>query len=262
MKKYAETSPHLYAMTGLWKWRTIFFLHAVIASLFITWILPMTRGLWDILDIWTFKQLNIWIQNNPFWQTFWALANHKYTDWFFDIVMLVFIGHYITVAPRHLKLRRIAEILFCILITASTIILINRGLFKSIILYERQSPSLTTPMATILSKVLPWIKIKVSARNSFPGDHATTAIMFMLTMGILLDKKRAFLAALTGIFFILPRLIVGAHWLTDVLIGSLSIALFTISWTFYTPFFHIVVSKIEAMLKGLYYHGKRSSNSP
>jgi membrane-associated phospholipid phosphatase len=236
-------------MTGLWKGRAIFILHSIIALLLITWLLPTSRAIWDILDEATFIQLNKWIQNNPFWQTFWALANHRYTDWLFDIVILLFVGHYLSSAPKHLKARRLAEIIFCIGITALTIILINRGIFKYFVVYSRKSPSLTTPMATILSKVIPWISIKDSAKNSFPGDHATTAIFFIISMGILLDRKSKILAFLTGIFFILPRLIVGAHWLTDVVIGSLTIALFIISWTFYTPFFHIVVSKLEGIFR-------------
>ncbi|MCF7852708.1 MAG: phosphatase PAP2 family protein [Simkaniaceae bacterium] len=238
-----------YQMAGLWKFKSIFKVHLMIFLLFATWLSPYTRPLWDKLDHWTFVALNHWIENSSFWQTFWAMANHKYADWLFDAFILLFVGSYIVKAPKHLKLRRVAEVLFCIIITAATIILINRLIFKDWIVIPRKSPSLVTPMSALLNEIIPWMHIKTSARFSFPGDHGTTALMFICMMNLLLDKPKALLATLVGIFFILPRLIVGAHWLTDIIIGSLSISLFTIAWTFFTPLYHVVVSKLESWMQ-------------
>jgi membrane-associated phospholipid phosphatase len=56
-------------------------------------------------------------------------------------------------------------------------------------------------------------------------------------------------ATLFGLYFLLPRLFIGAHWLSDIVLGSLPIALFSIACTYYTPFFHYGVVVIE---KGLY----------
>jgi membrane-associated phospholipid phosphatase len=37
------------------------------------------------------------------------------------------------------------------------------------------------------------------------------------------------------IFFSLPRLIAGAHWLSDILVGGVSIALIALAFGLYTP---------------------------
>ena len=42
-------------------------------------------------------------------------------------------------------------------------------------------------------------------------------------------------AALLVVFFSLPRLIAGAHWLSDILVGGVSIALVTLAFGLYTP---------------------------
>lgn len=209
----------------------------------------MTRPLWDGIDQKAFAFFNGWIQTNPYWQAFWSMGNHSYTDWFFDGIIAIFLGTYIFQAPRHLKLRRFCQALFAIIITVTTILIINSYLFRHIVVIDRDSPSLLTPMATFVSQITSWMHIKTTARQSFPADHATLGVMFIVIMNILMGRKRGFLALLVGILFILPRLVVGAHWLTDVVIGSLSISLFAISWTFYTPIYHTVVSKLEAMFR-------------
>ncbi|MDN3504697.1 MAG: phosphatase PAP2 family protein [Rhabdochlamydiaceae bacterium] len=244
-----STTHQGFKLAGLWKSRRLIGFNVIVLLLITTWLVPSTRFFWDILDQKAFLALNKWIQTNPYWQTFWAMANHKNTDWLFDAIILYFIGSYIYHAPSHLKLRRLCEVTFTIILTASTILLVNRFLFRDIITIYRESPSLVTPMATLLNTVVPWMETKTSARFSFPGDHATTALMFIFAMNLLLDRPKAFFATLIGIFFILPRLIIGAHWLTDILIGSLSITMFIIAWTFYTPLYHTFVTKMENILR-------------
>ena len=49
-------------------------------------------------------------------------------------------------------------------------------------------------------------------------------------------KKRAFLAAVAVIvLFSLPRIMSGAHWITDLLVGSMSLNLIVTSWVLLTP---------------------------
>lgn len=44
------------------------------------------------------------------------------------------------------------------------------------------------------------------------------------------------LVCLTGLFFILPRLIAGAHWLSDNLVGGGFVVLQTLAWGYCTVF--------------------------
>ena len=49
----------------------------------------------------------------------------------------------------------------------------------------------------------------------------------------LMGTRIGALATLISLPFTLPRMIVGAHWASDVLLGSLPLALFNVEWFFY-----------------------------
>ena len=238
-----------FKLAGLWKSKRLITYNIIVLLLVATWMIPYTRSFWDIFDQKAFLFFNKWIQSSSFWQGFWALANHKNTDWVFDAVILYFVTDYVYRSPGHLKIRRFCEVFFCIILTTATILLVNRFIFRDIIVIHRESPSLVTPMATILNHFVPWMQTKISARFSFPGDHASLQLMFIFTMNILLRRSKALFATLAGLFVMLPRLIVGAHWLTDIIIGSLSITMFVIAWTFYTPLYHTFVTRMESLLR-------------
>ena len=107
-----------------------------------------------------------------------------------------------------------------------------------------------------LSSVIEWTKVKDHSRKSFPGDHATTAVLFTCFVYYLMGWRLGLLATLYAIFFCLPRLIVGAHWLTDILLGSSLIAISVSSLIMGTPigngvfrFFEKVILKLRAKFR-------------
>jgi membrane-associated phospholipid phosphatase len=51
-----------------------------------------------------------------------------------------------------------------------------------------------------------------------------------------------------SVFRVLPRLIVGAHWFSDVVVGSGCLALFFLSWTLCTPLHTWIIDRIEKFL--------------
>lgn len=217
--------------------------------LFFTWINPHTRPLWDLLDQKTFDFLNPWVQTSPFWQNFWAFAGHRMMDWIHDIVMLLFFALNIKWAHSALKKRKVAELVFSIVFIALIICLVNGILFPEFIHIPRKSPTMVDKEAFRLSSVIEWTKVKDHSRKSFPGDHATTAILFTSLVFHLMGRKMGFIALLYAIFFCLPRLIVGAHWLTDNLMGSASIAILATSLAFGTPFAKVCINLLEKCFK-------------
>ncbi len=54
------------------------------------------------------------------------------------------------------------------------------------------------------------------------------------------------LAALFAIFFTLPRLMSGAHWLTDDLVGAVSLGTLILAWLFATPLHALALNKIKS----------------
>jgi membrane-associated phospholipid phosphatase len=97
------------------------------------------------------------------------------------------------------------------------------------------SPSLVLEPVARLPELVPWMEAKWESKNSFPGDHAVAAFAFVGLSFILMDRKTAWLAALFGLLYSVPRLVSGAHWLSDELVGG-GIALFvTLGWVTNIP---------------------------
>lgn len=80
-----------------------------------------------------------------------------------------------------------------------------------------------------------FFKTKDYSGDSFPGDHG---LMLMIYAGFMLryfGKKAFAVSCIILIIFMLPRIMAGAHWFTDIVVGSLSISLVGLSWVLLTP---------------------------
>lgn len=220
----------------------------IVALIWASWLAPWTRPTWDLIDQKTFQFLNSWVHHSSFWQNFWAFTGTRAMDWIHDVVMLLFFLVSIKSAHEALRMRKIAELIFSIFFIALVICMVNGILFPEFIHMPRKSPTMVDKEAFRLGSVIDWINVKDHSRKSFPGDHATTGVLFACLIFHLMGKRLGFLAILYAIFFCLPRLIAGAHWLTDNLMGSASIAIGLTSLAFGTPFASGVISIIE---KGL-----------
>lgn len=216
-----------------------------------SWLTPLTRPFWDALDLKTFTFLNSWVHHSPFWQNFWAFTGHRLMDWIHDFLMFLFFFFNIYAAGKALKNRKIAELIFSIIFIALMIYIVDRSIFSQFIHTTRQSPTMIDKTAFRLSSVVDWIPVKDHARKCFPSDHGITVSLFTCLIYHLMGKRAGFIATLYAIFFCLPRLIAGAHWLTDNLIGSTSITITATSLAFGTPFANICINAIEKGLNKL-----------
>jgi membrane-associated phospholipid phosphatase len=90
--------------------------------------------------------------------------------------------------------------------------------------------------------------VKDETAACFPGDHATTLLLFTVLYTFYAGRKFGIYAALYAIFRILPRLIVGAHWASDIIVGSGCLVLFFLSLALCTPFHTWMVDRIEKIL--------------
>jgi|GEM_PF-1325509 len=218
-----------------WNFKGIYLSLLTIILLYLSWGLPPFNTVWHHLDERTFLALNSWIGTSPLAQKFWAIANHRIMDFWHDIVMFTFFIVYIIKAPKSDKLHRTGQFLFTIALFAATILLINKTLIHENFKILRESPSLAYPDCHRLSQIIDWIYVKDYSRCSFPSDHGTTATLFTGAIFILMGWRTGMLALCYGIFFCLPRMIVGGHWLTDVIIGSNTITLIVLSLGYFTP---------------------------
>lgn len=245
------TSPQLFSSppvstTKHWRLKHLLYAHLLIALLIFSLFFSPTHALWRGLDTALFNLINPSLEGPTWWQSFWACANHKWADWVEDLCILSFFVAFVTSGSRFVRPRRVAQLIICTAYSATIIYFFNRILVRDHIHFYWPSPSAVFDHAVHLSDKIPWIHIKDSSLKSFPGDHATTAFLFAGFYGYLARGRLALYTGIYAALLTLPRLITGAHWLSDILVGTTSLVIFFLSWLFFTPLFHILTNRLEA----------------
>lgn len=219
--------------------------HLFAALLVGSFLWPVTESYWSRLDETFYRFLNHSLDDHPWWQIFWAMASNKLADWLEDLCILGFYIVHISKTRKELRLKKVSELVFCLFYIALIIYFVNRVLFRSNWHIYRDSPTLALDGGVRLTDEVPWISFKDSSNKSFPADHATTAILFAVSYFYLAGWRLGLIAAFYATFLCIPRLITGAHWLSDVLVGSVPIVIIFLSWLFCTPLLHFCSQKIE-----------------
>lgn len=168
---------------------------------------------------------------------FWAAANVKITDLYGALFMLSFFFLLISSAPRNERKERIIQLIFTLIwfeIAIFTCKQIATPILESYGL-GRHSPALIYPSDFRLSEMIPWLKVKDYSHFSIPADHASIVLQWALFVWFFFGWRVGVVAMISSILFIFPRLISGAHWVTDCLVGSLSYVLLMLSLAVATP---------------------------
>lgn len=221
----------LAASQSNWRPRPLLLCHLLASLLLASFFLPV----WQPIDQAAFALLNGTLKGHPLWQQFWGLANHSLVDWIADLCMLGFFTLAVLKTAKPERKARIWQFFFAVLFIAFTIILINRLLCRDLLHLRRDSPTLAIPGCTRLSELLPWLDTKDCSSKSFPGDHATTPILFAFSYAFYAGRRLGTFAFLYAAFLCLPRLMTGAHWLSDLIVGTGSIALISMGWLYFSP---------------------------
>src|SRR5699024_3876990 len=79
------------------------------------------------------------------------------------------------------------------------------------------------------------LHVKDSSTVSFPGDHATVVATFIYLFWALAGWRYGLVASVIAVVASMPRLVAGAHWLTDDVVGGIGTALATVPWVVFTP---------------------------
>ncbi|MCB1109185.1 MAG: phosphatase PAP2 family protein [Chlamydiia bacterium] len=217
-------------------------LHLLAALLLISWLFTPTRALWNSLDQVGFQFFNGFVQSSPFWQKFWAQANYKSSEWMMDIVRLIFFGCFLLIGAQHERKVRLAKILTTIIFLVFSILVICKTVFHNLLDIERFGPTACDETAFRLSKVIDWIYVKDHSLSSFPSDHGITACAFIGSMFALFGVRYGLVAIITEGYYCMPRLVTGAHWPSDILVGSTSVALILCAWFYATPLSAFIIN--------------------
>ncbi|MCM8535199.1 MAG: phosphatase PAP2 family protein [Lentisphaeraceae bacterium] len=191
------------------------------------------NSIWKSLDTTVFSSLNGSLKDNKSAQTFWAIANSRLFDLVSASLMVGIFTLFIFSGTQEEKLYRIK----CGFFMTICMIIGMQFFHAAIYNFERLSPTkIPLDGAILLSDFehITW-KIKDSSKKSFPGDHAAVLFMVATFIAYYTRKWHGIAAAVVALLFVLPRMIGGGHWFTDIFIGGGTIALITCSWALCSP---------------------------
>ncbi|MBW1983923.1 MAG: hypothetical protein JRI53_04325 [Deltaproteobacteria bacterium] len=208
-------------------------LNLLAAFFLISWLCPTTRVWWDFIDFSTFIFFNDSLKTGKGWQTFWAMCNWRLSDVPQFILIFGIALYWITKQDKESAKQRIIEYFIFIFLC----FFVN-FLFKAILAfldYRRLSPTKVIHDAFRLSNTITWLITKDSSNTTFPGDHGFVLICASVFYWLKGGCRLGFISSILFVPFLFPRLVVGAHWATDILVGSIFMSLITIGCYFGTP---------------------------
>lgn len=198
-------------------------------ALFFSWYIPVNHGFWFPLDSSLFHFFNQGLVKSDAFLWLVAITNNRAFDGFSLLAMGCLMLSF-WLKEDDTGRRRILIIGLVMLLAA---VIINQ-LAQHLMPVKRASPSLSFPNIYRVSELL-HIPTKDASKDSFPGDHGMMLLIFSGFMLRYFGKKAFAIALLIVVIFAFPRVMIGAHWLTDIVVGSLSAVLIGLPWILMTP---------------------------
>ncbi|ENZ5481679.1 phosphatase PAP2 family protein [Serratia marcescens] len=218
-------------------------------ALFLSWFLPANHGGWYTLDSAIFFFFNRHLATDPAFLHLVAITNNRA----FDVISLLAMGLlylYFYLKQDAAGRRRLVITGVVMLLTA---VVLNQ--LGHLLPVKHPSPTLTFDNIYRVSE-LTGIPTKDASSDSFPGDHGMMLIIFSCFMLRYFGRGAFAVALLITLLFSLPRVMIGAHWFTDIAVGSLSVVLVGASWVLMTPCSDWIVDRLNRLLPGKHRPGQ------
>lgn len=199
---------------------------------------------WKDVDIAVFKSLNGQLKDSKSSQMFWAHSNRRIFDLVSAFSMIFVYAVFILRGSQEEKLERIKFGLYMSLCMLAA--LAGVQILHAIFDVGRLSPTKLPVEGAIRLSDFDYINfdLKDASKTSFPGDHSAVLFMIATFISFYARKFYALAAVIVALLFVLPRMVGGGHWFTDIFVGGGAITLITASWALCTP----LKNKIMSML--------------
>lgn len=220
--------------------------------LFCSWYLPENHGFWFQLDKGVFYFFNDLLPQSKIFTYFVAFVNLRAFDSVAFIFMLLIFYRYYRKCDAQGKRK-----MFCMGIAMLVSAVIAKQ-FDMEIPVERPSPTKFFTDVNLVSQLSGW-HTKDSAGDSFPGDHGMMLLIFSTYMLKYVGRKAFGQCFAVFVLFSLPRIMGGAHWLTDIVVGSVSIVLVVLSWLLLTPASDRFISWLEQKVPLKFFIAKKNN---
>lgn len=221
-----------------WRTRPLIACHIVALLLLASWVWAPSRALWDQFDLQLFALLNQPVHAAGLWAKTWAIGSMRPVDMGVGVLMLAVMLK----ADLVFSGAQVRKALYAFLATLTLMLLFRVGFAELVKLmgWQRPSASLVVEGAARLTELFPgWEErwdLKDSATRSFPGDHASVLLIWAMFLSFFARNGRLLLIWAMAVIFMLPRLVAGAHWGSDALVGGVFLALLGLAWACFTPF--------------------------
>lgn len=220
-----------------WRLPALICLNLCAAMLLASWLWPASRALWNQLDSLSFQLLNGSLALHPLWSGLWAVSSLRVFDLLAAGLMLSLILRKDWLFSRHERFQAL-----CTFIALLVVLLLIRVLFAKLVNaygWQHSSPSLTFESSIRLSEQYPWLAqhldLKDASKRSFPGDHASVLMLWAAFMALYAHGWKLFGVVALTVLLMLPRLVAGAHWMSDDLVGGVILTLLAMAWGYCTP---------------------------
>lgn len=221
----------------------IIFFNLLGIALFLSWYLPANHGFWFTVDSSIFFFFNRHLATDSGFLHLVAITNNRAFDVMSLLAMgLLYLGFYLqqnAAGRRRLLITGVVMLL--------TAVVLNQ--LGHLLPVKHPSPSLSFENINRVSE-LTGIPTKDASSDSFPGDHGMMLMIFSCFMMRYFNCRAFVVALLITVVFSLPRVMIGAHWFTDIAVGSLSVVLVGASWCLMTPFSDVLIQRLNNMLPG------------
>lgn len=200
-------------------WLAIILLNLCGLGLFFSWYLPAEHGVWAAPDASIFFFFNRLISEDNQFATLVALSNNRLFDGIALLVMGLLYLYYFLKTDREGRRRMIVMVL-----TGLALQLIGDGMR-----FQRASPTLFFDDVIRVCQST-GLKCKDASSSSFPGDHGMMMLIFAVYMWRYFSWRPFVIALALMLVCALPRVMSGAHWFTDIAVGSVSFVCICLSW--------------------------------
>ncbi len=215
--------------------------HIVLITALLLWFNPLTHDFFRYLDESFFLKLNASLVGEPFWQVFWGLLNdRRETKLNLLFAAILNIWAILVTKEKTLRHQRIKQILY-FWICFQVGFMLQEGIFNKWLHIAKDSPSLVITPVVKLSQVLQNSNLKEGTQHSFPSGHAFSLIYWASFTLLCAPRHIGIMALFFAILLCLPRLFIGAHWLSDE-VFSILMALVWLSWTVHNPIYEKIMS--------------------
>ncbi|MBA0218007.1 phosphatase PAP2 family protein [Pectobacterium brasiliense] len=223
------------------RFSSILVLNVLGISLFLSWYLLENHGFWLTLDSHIFFYFNRLLVDSPMFLHLVAVTNNRAFDGCALVAMgLLYLSFYLKATST--ERRRLLILGFIMLLTA---VVLNQA--GHLLPVQHASPTLYFSDVNRVSD-LTGIPTKDASSDSFPGDHGMMLMIFAAFMLRYFTRTAFSIGLAIMVIFSLPRIMIGAHWFTDIAVGSLSVVLVGLSWWLLTPASDAAISLLNRLL--------------